>query len=219
MLLLALVFSGQNFLLDFSYTLKLFIVLGLAGIVGETLFSVWWHHFFSKRFWVYTEAPIFHGYTSLLNFIPWAIGGSIFLSIVKSMLGSIGGNFPGLEKIFSVTFLVGLVIQIVIFKTLVKTKFHKATLGSLVFIYSPIFLSIFTLWQTFGNQILWISLSFGTIACFTEYLFGKFIQSLLSKKLWLYTYVAVDGGHFTPLSIPFFTLAGFYFWIIVRIII
>jgi len=43
-------------------------------------------------------------------------------------------------------------------------------------------------------------------------------QFLLTKKLWVYNFWAVDDGHFTPLALPAFAFLGFYFWAIALIV-
>ena len=64
----------------------------------------------------------------------------------------------------------------------------------------------------YGNIFILIAVAFGLIGGLAEYLFGKATELFISKKLWAYNHMAMNKGHFTPLSLIFFSLAGFYFW-------
>ena len=68
------------FLLFSDYLLAIFFVIsGLAGIVGETIFSVVWDLFSKRKFWIYLKNPIANRYSSWLNFIPWSLGAWLYL--------------------------------------------------------------------------------------------------------------------------------------------
>jgi hypothetical protein len=193
-----------------------FLVFALSGVIGETVFSFWWHHFFAKRFWVYQVDALFHSYTSLLNFIPWGAGGLLYLSIVGYLRVSPPRTF---YMIFSILVFLSVLVQIFIFNLYYRRnrkdfKFHEVNYLNFGLFYLTLFIPVLVTSFIYGPWVLGITLAFGVVAGVVEYLFGKSTEFFISKKLWLYQYSSFDKGHFTPLSIPAFALAGFYFWII-----
>ena len=61
----------------------LFAIFAIGGVFGEALVSFWWQMFFGQRLWTYNTETIYHKYTSRLNFIPWGVGGYLYLIIAK----------------------------------------------------------------------------------------------------------------------------------------
>ncbi len=203
--------------------LILFFIFAIAGVVGETIVSLWWHLFFGQRFWTYIIDTLYHKYTSWLNFIPWGLGGVIYTNILNNFIhDAFGNNYAGLEYVFGLGIILAIFTQIIIFHLILKrnsgNKFHKITTTNFLFFYGPIGLLIILLATIYGQQIYYLAVLFGAIATIAEYLFGKATELFISKKLWVYNYVAIDRGHFTPLSVPLFALAGFYFWAVTEIL-
>ncbi|TSA46652.1 hypothetical protein D4R52_00020 [bacterium] len=195
-----------------------FLSFAILGVFGETFFSIWWHIFFSKRFWVYRVDTLVHGYTSLLNFIPWGAGGMLYLSLANYLKVTVPRTF---SLNFAIIFFFSVCLQLVFFMLYKRTedfKFHEITPANYVFFCLPMVISILVLSFAYGPWVLILAISFGIAASLVEYLFGKMTEFLISKKLWVYQYKAFDNGHFTPLSILPFALAGFYFWIIASFI-
>lgn len=56
-----------------------FVISGLAGMAGEIIFSCAWHIVFKREFWVYLKEPILNRFSSWLNYIPWSLGGLLYL--------------------------------------------------------------------------------------------------------------------------------------------
>lgn len=194
-----------------------FATFGVAGVIGESLVSVWWHRYFSRRFWFYTAETLYHKYTSWLNFIPWGIGGMLYISIFNSFGVPFNDpRFDFAEFILFLVFTIGICLQLIIYRLLIsknsQNRFHTLSSANIIFFYAPIAFFIAVLAQIYGYQMLHIAISFGLVACLAEYLFGKATEYFILKKLWIYTYVSLDRGHFTPLAIPFFIIGGFYFW-------
>ncbi len=98
-----------------------FFVFAIAGVIGETLFSFWWHIFFSKHFWIYRIDTLMHSYTSLLNFVPWGVGGLLYLTIAQYLNFSVKDVF---YFWFGIILLVVAIFQLGIYYVFVK-KFRK----------------------------------------------------------------------------------------------
>ena len=200
--------------------LLLFVFFGIAGVAGETIASIWWRLFFSKRFWEYRIQTVFHKYTSWLNFIPWAIGGIMYISILQLL--SIDPNsyaWGRLEDVFIATIALGILSQYLMFRLLWSgRRFHSATILNSLFFFYPIVVLLATLGIFYGGEMLGIAGAFAVVATSAEYVFGKMTEYVVSRKLWTYIYMAQDKGHFTPLSIPLFVFGGFYFWSVTRLL-
>jgi hypothetical protein len=200
-----------------------FVVLAAAGVIGETLFSLWWDIFFPKRFWVYSFDALFRGYTSLLNFIPWGVGGLLFLAIIE--YSDLQFNQPLIRGYatspfyipFAIIFI--LTLALVLFVAYKSRRRHKlgfefsaVTVKNYIWFCLPIILPILLLAVFYGVEHLVLALLFGLIAFVAEYLFGKACVLLISKRLWYYSYFTIDNNHTKPLNIIPFMAAGFYFW-------
>lgn len=168
-----------------------FTLAGIAGVIGETVFSIWWKLFFKKPFWTYSVQTLYKSYTSTLNFIPWAIGGVIYIAIAEYI------NYVPSTQNLTIFWFSYLILVLITFLSKINENYF-------LFILPVVIPAIVT-----GALIPLIC--FGIIACLAEYAFGKVCYCFLSKKLWTYNYRALDNGHFTPLSIIPFSLAGFYF--------
>src|SRR4030042_3133906 len=102
----------EVFVLKSWMPLVLFLIFGLAGVMGEALFSWWWNRLFEKRFWVYRVDSVWNGYTSPLNLIPWGMGGFLYLWIINAF-SKLRPDFSfkikvGCMVIFLITFIISL---------------------------------------------------------------------------------------------------------------
>jgi len=194
-----------------------FALLGVIGVIGETAASIWWHTYFGQRFWIYRVQTVYHKYTSWLNFIPWAVGGMLYASVADQI--SHLYTKPYLFPLFFVTIGLCLLVQYSVFVFLYrKHTFHRVTFLNALFFFAPVIVLLLTLGYVFGSDMYVLAILFGTIATGAEYLYGKATEFFISKKMWTYTYLSVDRGHFTPLSIPLFILGGFYFIAIMQLL-
>lgn len=194
-----------------------FVVFGTAGIAGEVLISFWWKAFYNEPLWTYAVETEVHRYTSRLNFVFWGAGGLFYLDLLQ-LTGVPLNKFyhPFLWTFYSCFFLMlfGLLaVQKYFFK-----KASKVTFSNYLFFCSPFLLALGLGCWWYGNEFLLIAMVFGLVVCFLEYLLGKLMQAVISKKFWTYTYLSMDDGHFTPLSIALFSLAGFYFWAVAAVV-
>lgn len=205
--------------------LAAFIFFAITGVLGETLFSLWWHSFFGKRFWVYTTDTIYHGYTSALNFIPWGVAGLLSKEIAqivlgKSLLTTVFTN-PLTYILLALIYFGSLALQIIIFALLyefhlITNKFHHVTLMNYFFFIFPILAIIVFLGLRYSYNFFLLAIIFGSFFALIEYAFGKATQLFISKKLWDYTYETYDNQHFSPLAIIPFMISGFWFVIVIE---
>ena len=195
--------------------LILFIIFALAGVIGEALTDLWWQKFYVRGLWIYNVETVFRRFTSWLNFLPWALGGLLYLNVANRIVGD--RIFPSILPIAMTLLVASVLLQIFLFNLLKPSasfKFHQARWFNLIVIYLPIVFTVGILARIFGPIIYELALWFAVVGTIAEYLFGKACHIFISKKLWDYTYWSVDSGHFTLLSIPLFCIGGFYFWII-----
>lgn len=195
----------------------IFLVFSIAGIIGETIVSFWWQMFFGQRLWVYNTQTVYHKYTSLLNFIPWGVGGYLYLITAGQIMPTL--HYPNLSFIFVPLFPVLVILQKIIFdlfKPHKHFKFHTVGLTNLLFFYFPILIAVGITIIIYGWNILGVFVLFAIVATTAEYFFGKICQSVISKKLWTYNYLSFDEGHFTPISIILFAFGGFYFLVVAQ---
>lgn len=206
--------------------LLFFIIFGVAGIIGETAFSIWWKSFYQNRFFTYSVDTLMNKETSVLNFIPWGIGGLLYIEILRFVLPD---SFFSIEKLnvfyfLAAAFLVCIALEYGVFYLMFKRShpeyplLQKVTLSNFLFFCLPAFIPLVALIIIYGKDIIVLTTLFALIASFTEYMLGKASEVFISKKLWTYNYLAFDKGHFTPLSLPFFALGGYYFWLVGLII-
>ncbi len=191
-----------------------FLVFAVGGMLAETLIDIWWQKFYGQRLWVYNVETIYHRYTSWLNFVPWGLGGLIYLGLLQAYATA---YYPGLAWICLTGILIGLVLQLFLFdlfKPHAHYKFHKISLASFFIATAPILFTIGLMAAIYGNSIYKLALIFAVVPTLAEYSFGKVCHVFISKRLWDYTYLSIDRGHFTPLAIPYFCFGGFVVWII-----
>ena len=194
-----------------------FLIFGLAGVIAEILVDTWWQIFYGRPLWVYFVESFDHHYSSWLNFIPWGLGGFLYFNIASRIISI--NYFSGFE--FIATAILGSLIGVQIFlfrlfKPSRHFKFHKINLTNLVIFFVPLVIAVAWLAQIYSSDIYKLALLFAVVPTVVEYIYGKFCQFFISRKLWDYIYLSADHGHFTPLSIPLFCLGGFYFLILSR---
>ncbi|KKQ36219.1 MAG: hypothetical protein US52_C0005G0009 [candidate division WS6 bacterium GW2011_GWA2_37_6] len=195
-----------------------FIIFALAGVFGETFFSVIWDSLFDKRFWIYRVDTLYKSYSSLLNFIPWGVGGFLYLSIVDLIKIDYDKSLPIPFYFFMLVLFT--CFQIIIFivayfskrRRKINFEFRELNIKTYIFFILPIISSIIIVSIIYSIFFIVLFVVFGLVAFISEYLFGKMCTFFISKKLWYYTYYTIDNKHTTPLNIVPFGIAGFYFW-------
>lgn len=207
-----------SWMIDSIKPIIVFMVFAVVGVLGETLINFWWQMFFGQRLWVYSTETLYHKYTSLLNFIPWGIGGYLYLITARQIMPV--SQYPNLSFLCLFLFPILVIFQKLIFdffKPHSNFKFHKVGLINLLFFYFPILIVIGLFVYIYGWNMFATFVLFAVMATIAEYIFGKACQSIISKKLWTYIYLPYDYGHFTPIVILLFGFGGFYFLIVARL--
>lgn len=197
------------------------LVFAVAGVIGETIFSLLWDVFFAKRFWVYSTQTLFNSYTSLLNFLPWGAGGVIFIALTELTQFTASGSFLIMFwLLFLAVLAILLLIRGVVYvlqgnsntPIMQRLEFKKLTMTT-YFLFSLPFLAAVTgsAMALYQYEIVLTAVVGGLVAFLVEYKFGVLCEIVLGKRLWVYQYMASRNGHLTYLSIIPFSLAGFYF--------
>ncbi len=198
-----------------------FLYFGFFGVMGEIIFSILWKIYFKKPFWEYKLLTIANKFSSLLNFIPWGVGGFLFLLVTNTYINNSGNIFyqeMSIGEMINVFILATslFILQIFLFKVIVKLFSFKRENRKIILIKYFYFVSSFFLIGIFMPiyyfDYLVLFFFYGIFAFFAEYLFGKMSKTIIGKKLWTYEYLTIDKKHTTPLNIFPFGLAGYYFF-------
>lgn len=219
----------QSILSQSSEQLIIFILFAVAGVIGETLFSLIWHALYEKGFWKYKVQTLFNNYTSLLNFIPWGVGGLLYLQVIRILNIPLPDDFFASDfghplMLWGILFTATLLITFII-RYLQKNrsrdddshKYTTVTIRNYLVFGAPFLLSTLTLGIVVDLRFVLIGVIFGIYAFVSEYLFGKMCVFFVSKKLWTYTYKTFDNNHATLLALIPFGMAGFYFWTVYEV--
>lgn len=185
----------------------LFLIFGISGIIGETLFSIAWQSLYSEPFWEYKVQTILNGYTSYLNFIPWSVGGITYITILEFFQQEITLEQNLRLILCSIMVLTGLILA---FKFLRLNKFKRASLINYSVFVTPLIL-MFVIITFYNSSFTVVILIAGLVAFIFEYTFGKVIEVFAGKSLWDYNFWSFDKKHISLLSILPFTAAGLWF--------
>ncbi|MBT3348994.1 hypothetical protein HN954_03140 [bacterium] len=188
-----------------SHWITLFAVFSVTGVLGETMFCAAWKMVHGKPFWTYFVAPIFSGNSSWLNFIPWGIGGFIYLGVYDLILniGKFSPSFPAiLVGGFLGTFFLFPFLFVFFQK---KKKIQNAQKIGIILL-----LALLVLAAT--DFVLALFLLIGSaVAGILEFLYGKILQKIFHKPFWKYNISARDNGHLSMLAPIGFAIAGIFF--------
>lgn len=211
---------------DWSY-LIIFVAFMITGVIGETIFSFFWDILFAKRFWIYKTKTLFKSYTSLLNFVPWGIGGLLYLMVIKIFPVKNVQELNFSNPLINFWLIYGSIFTIIIIERLTnylikreKTflEFKEVNIKNYLVFTAPVVIGMIIVTLLVSWKFVFIVVIMGLMAFFAEYAFGKSCAVFLGRRLWTYTYFSYDEKHITPLAIIPFVLAGIYFWTIFEIV-
>ncbi len=216
---------AEYLLVENDMRLLFFFFSGIWGMFGETFFSITWFLLFKRRFWDYQVATLFNKFTSLLNYIPWGIGGLMYFDVAK--LVNIEDRMIKSRDLLEYMVLSNLILLLIlsarlILKLLVNKdfRFKQFTYLNYCFFVSGFLIPMVYL-AAKDVRYLYFSFAAGVTAWTLEYLFGKVCQLFLGRKLWLYNYETFDHGHVTLLSIIPFSMGGYFFmlgyWLLAKL--
>lgn len=192
------------------FGIELLLVFGILGMVLETILSWVWTLFFKGRVYYYTTDTLTHAFTSWLNFIPWCLGGWMFVSVFR-LFSTIVPEQALFYILLPTIFLLGLTVVIRLVSPHKRRDFSPGVYVSILLCYLlPFSLSV----VMFGFEVLWMMLTLTLFGVVFEYLFGKMIHWLLGKQLWVYQFYPLDKGFSSVLNIVPWGIVGLCFVVV-----
>lgn len=213
----------MTLLIDQKYAL-LFLIGGLGGIVGETFISITWDIVFEKPIWNYHDKSVINSYTSWVNFLPWATGAFIFLSIGLSFNFTSGALFKTELPYYVIAFISGTIGFLLALLVIFIQKNNFESLGRFMnFIFTfPLFLiyciPVFVMYLSLILFSDWKFLILGPLFAvggnLTEFFYSRYIAGVFGHRLWTYNYLKIDHGHSSFTNLPLWALGGMWFYML-----
>lgn len=202
-----------------SRYLAMFVVSGIAGVLGELFVSVVWRLFFTVPIWTYSHGAFAAGFSSTLNFLPWAVGAFLFHAVATlvgagapvdryGLLPTLGVSVAALAGGALVSFPAYALARA---RRLVKPAFSSLGLAALCF---PILCAAVALTVLVDWRFLPLMLAFSVVGFVTEYGYGRVMSEFFTRGLWRYNPWPLDHGHASPVSLPLWALGGLFFFFI-----
>jgi len=188
--------------------LALFVAAGLSGIVGELIVSVVWRRFFSVPIWTYSYRSVLAGYTSTLNFLPWAVGALLFCETRRVLRG------PTAELRTAWVCAAALGLGILVawpLSRLTSARERRFTKGAFAVFCLPIACVAALLAALVSPYYLVLMLAFALVGFLTEYSYGRSMSLFFERGLWTYNHWKIDHGHTSFVTFPLWALGGLYF--------
>ena len=204
-----LAFVVLALLVDARYLL-LFVVAGVAGIVGELLVSVLWRSFFREPIWTYSYRSVLSGYTSTLNFLPWAVGALLFHETSR-LLGGVGSGAPFVPMAISAVALgIGLLASFAL-RGYTKARAREFSKPAFFVFCLPIVTTAVALSVFASSKYALLMAAFAVVGFLTEYGYGRSMSTFFERGLWTYNHWQIDEGHTSFVTFPLWALGGLYF--------
>lgn len=192
--------------------LALFLVAGLAGILGEIAVALLWRGFFRIPIWTYSHRAVLSGHTSTLNFLPWAVGALLFQLTGRAASSEPGSALAVLRPMLvsAVALAAGLALA---WPARRHTSARDGTFSGLAFAVfcAPIGLTALALGLAFGPRYPLLMTAFAIVGFATEYGYGRGMSLFFERGLWTYNHLKIDGGHTSFVTLPLWALGGLYF--------
>lgn len=212
-----LAFVVLGLTVDTRYFL-LFVVTGIAGIAGELLVSVMYRWFFGEPIWTYSYRSLLGGYTSSLNFLPWAVGAFLFHACGRLFGGPApsGATLVSAMIISSIAYAIGVAIVFPLraLTTRDPARPRRFTKTSFALFCLPIAITAAALAIWSEPRFAILMLVFGPLGFATEYSYGRSMSFLFERGLWIYNHWKIDSGHTSFVTLPLWALGGLYFYFI-----
>jgi len=185
-------------------------------MIAEVIYSKYWSVFYKKNLWGYTFGAIYKKYTSCINFIAWATGGMLFVTIML-ILDLI---FPIVTfGLVSVIFLQIIIVMHLFFMGihtafnhfLNKKRWDDSNFFKYLYITIPILIAIIVSTVLSNLSFIIYLISFGIAAFIAEYFYGKILEYLFGQKFWIYNYATIDNNSTSPYNIGGAIVAGVLF--------
>lgn len=204
--------------------LAMFVVCGVAGVVGELIVSVAWRLFFGAPIWTYSHGAFAAGFSSTLNFLPWAVGAFLFHAIALALRA--GAWVDGCGLLFaigvSVTALAGGALvswpAYALARFVGRAKPALSMRGLAAFCFPILCVAV-----ALAVQVDWrfvpLMLAFSVVGFLTEYGYGRVMSEFFTRGLWRYNPWPLDHGHASPVSLPLWALGGLFFFFIAHALV
>ncbi len=207
-----LAFAALALLVSARY-LVFFLVMGLAGIGGELVVSLLWRGFFREPIWTYNHGAKLAGYTSTINFLPWAVGAFWFHSMAAFVNGP--HREVGLRPVVvsAVAFALGMLVAWPS-RRATSAREGRFTRRAFALFCLPIVATGLALTLACGPRYLALMATFSLVGFLTEYAYGRTMSFFFEKSLWRYNHWQIDSGHTSFVTLPLWALGGLYFYFI-----
>ena len=189
--------------------LALFVVGGMAGIVGELLVSFHWRAFFGEPIWLYGPGARVGGMTSILNFLPWAMGTLLFV-ICGRFVFQADRTFGAPVATAAAALVGGLILSTSIRGLRGKAE-RKFNGPSFALFCAPIVTTAVALGALHNLKYPTLMLISSLIGFATEYTYGRAMTLFFEEPLWTYQRWPIDNGHSSFVTLPLWALGGLYF--------
>ncbi|MEZ4370154.1 MAG: hypothetical protein R3B07_04985 [Polyangiaceae bacterium] len=196
--------------------LWLFLWTGMLGVVGELIVSVAWRMFFHVPIWTYSYRSLLRGYTSELNFFPWAVGAFLFHATATMFGAEAPRAAPQLQLTEPLTLsLIGGALGLLLWPLafLRKADRRRFAVWRFALFCGPI-LGVLVVLGSQHPVYVKLMLLFSLVGFATEYLYGRIMSLFFERGLWEYNHLKIDGGHSSFVTFPLWALGGLYFFYI-----
>jgi hypothetical protein len=192
--------------------LALFVAAGLLGIVGELIVSVVWRGFFKEPIWTYSYRSVLAGYTSTLNFLPWAVGALLFCETRRVLRGPATHELTLGRPVWvcALALAVGIAIAWPL-RHLTSARQRRFSKSAFAVFCIPIALTAGALAALVSPHYLLLMAAFAVVGFFTEYTYGRGMSLFFERGLWTYNHWKIDHGHTSFVTFPLWALGGLYF--------
>ncbi|MBE7485607.1 MAG: hypothetical protein HS104_37260 [Polyangiaceae bacterium] len=192
--------------------LALFVAAGLLGIVGELIVSVVWRRFFAEPIWTYSYRSVLAGYTSTLNFLPWAVGALLFCE-TRRVLGGAPPAGLALDRplwVCAAALAAGVLVAWPLSR-LTSARERRFTKRAFAVFCIPIAFTGAGLAALVSPHYLLLMAAFALVGFLTEYTYGRGMSLFFERGLWTYNHWKIDHGHTSFVTFPLWALGGLYF--------
>jgi hypothetical protein len=209
--------------------LAMLLVCGFAGVAGELIVSALWRGFFGGSIWTYSHGAFAAGFSSTINFLPWAVGAFLFHALTLFVGAGTWLRPLGLAQVvgWGIAALAGGALctwpVYLALRHRHQRRAGNAAPQSSFRRLSPTGFAVFCfpigcLMVVLGTLVDWrlvpLMLAFSVVGFVTEYGYGRLMSELFAQSLWRYNPWPVDGGHASFVSLPLWALGGLFFFVI-----
>ncbi len=205
-------YVGLSVFLEPRYGL-LFVLAGSLGVLGELLVSVHFRYFFREPIWTYSHRAVLAGYTSTINFLPWAVGALLFHASGRVLMPD--RETSPWPAMFSASLAVAMgVVVSVLLERLTRARRGVFSLPAFAIFCLPIATVAVALGVLHDVRYVGLMLLFSVVGFATEYAYGRSMSLFFDRALWTYNHWPIDEGHSSFVTFPLWALGGLYFFFI-----